>query len=263
MQIICEFCGVAVNVKEDDCCPNCGASYADNQDYQERKRLELENEKLRAQKEKAAFNRKQYNSRKKAEKARQAQIAKIWMITVFSLVFLLPFLIAFIIGMVEGLTDIDIIPDSEETIKSETEDLYSPELDTEPTFISASGNFQEKISNGVYSVRVTEIKEIDRYPFQPTDGYMYIAIHFILTNDYHSDFQMWEEHVDCIIDGFVQERSWDSTLKDISSDYIAPGLSINGWEIYEVPKDIKTIQIKYGSYITINIDPNHISYLLE
>ena len=42
MQITCEFCGASVNIKEDDMCPNCGASYADNIDYQERKRIELE-----------------------------------------------------------------------------------------------------------------------------------------------------------------------------------------------------------------------------
>lgn len=68
MQIICEFCGISVNIKEDDCCPNCGASYADNKEYQAKKKLEFEKEQLKNKKEKEAFERKQRNSKLKAKK---------------------------------------------------------------------------------------------------------------------------------------------------------------------------------------------------
>ena len=40
--ITCEHCGTKIDIIKDKRCPNCGASYAKNNDYLEYKRLEKE-----------------------------------------------------------------------------------------------------------------------------------------------------------------------------------------------------------------------------
>ena len=90
---------------------------------------------------------------------------------------------------------------------------------------------------------------------------MFIEVHFVITNVYNEDIQLWDRRVDCIVNGFVQERCWDSNYHEITTDYIRPGLSVDGWEIFEIPINAQTIEIKYGDYININIDPKNIERL--
>lgn len=254
MQIICEFCGAAVNIQEDDICPNCGASYADNVQYQERKKLELEKEKLEIKKKKTTYEKRQAAAKRQAEEKRKQKTVATWMITIIALFFLAPMIVGFFIGMYEGITGENIFQD-------ETNIEYEDVEILEPSYQANQGNFDEFVYNGVYSVSIDKIQECNREYYTPKKGYMFVEVHFVITNSSNEECQVWERNVNCIVNGFVQERCWDSNYHEITSDYISPGLSVDGWEIFEIPINAQTIEIKYGDYITINIDPKNITIL--
>ena len=250
MQITCEFCGASVNIKEDDMCPNCGASYADNVDYQERKRIELEKEKLEIEKRKNTYKKRQETARKKANAKRKQRRLSTWICVLCLIFFMVPVLVGIVIGLYEGFTGNDIW--------NEDYNYNDIVIENEPEFVLGTGTYNETISNNVYTVKIDSIKECNREYYTPSNGYMFVEVHFVLTNIHTEEYQVWEEKVDCIANGFVQQRCWDTERHQISTDFIRPGLSIDGWEVFEIPIDTQVVEIQYGDYIKIVVDSTNI-----
>ena len=109
----------------------------------------------------------------------------------------------------------------------------------------------------MYTVLCDEIKEVDSYPWTVQKGYRYVAVHLVLTNnlDYEESLN---EKADFVVNGIAQDSRFLSGYKRISSSPVTAGLSVDGYLIFEIPTDVKTAQLKYGDYVTINIKPSDI-----
>ena len=131
-----------------------------------------------------------------------------------------------------------------------------------PEFINTEGNMNEWVGNGKYEVMVDKIFEIDGTPFKPADGYTFVAIHFSIKNVSPNTIQVFENNINVIINEYAQEKQIVFNYKDISTRPVSPGMKIEGYKVFEIPKNPDvTIVIKYGDYITINCNPDTIEYL--
>lgn len=248
MKITCDFCGSVIDTKNNDKCPECGASYNNDEQYKEHVELDLERQRLANEKEKLKIKRAHASVNRKERERKHKQLQRIILYSCLFLMFGLPFLVGIFLGLYEVFVETTI-------------DFEDVELIEDDDHIKAEGNLHEWVDNGTYAIKVDSIKEINREPYVPSNGYMYIAIHLSLKNTSSVDVQMWEEHVDIIVDEYVQTRTWDINYKEISTDYIRPGMMIDGYEIFEIPKQCSTIVLKYGEYISINIDVSTIEHI--
>lgn len=140
---------------------------------------------------------------------------------------------------------------------SDAEFSQDEEEETESIPEKVEVNFGEKAVTPMYTVLCDDIKEVDSYPWTVQKGYRYVAVHLVLTNnlDYEESLN---EKADFVINGIAQDSRFLSGYKRISSSPVTAGLSVDGYLIFEIPTDVKTAQLKYGDYVTINIKPSDI-----
>lgn len=266
MQIICEFCGASVNIKEDDICPNCGASFADNKDYQERKQIELEREKLKNQKQKQELDRHNQVEHQRRQQIQLSKRSPVTNLIVFLIVCGIIFSFITFASIIASIGE--MFEDPQDDVHNVIENPTKPDepeetepIDPGPQYVTVSGKVNELINNGVYDLKIDEIKEITRYPFTPKKDHTYIAVHFVITNRYKESMKLYEKYVNLTADGVQQASYWDSTYYDMSSNNVSPNLSIEGYEVWEIPVNFENIQIFYGNYITIDVTPEDIVWM--
>ena len=253
MKIICEFCGNAVDIKEDDCCPACGASYKDNKDYQRKKDIELERERLDNENAKVRLEqaKRTNNTRQTSSLQRNKNIGcAIYIVIVVLAVIILCFSV-----LIESLGDYqnesDTYP-SDQTEQTEQKPVETiPEK--KPEFIVSSGNFNEVINAGSYTVKIDEAKEIDRYPFTPKPEHRYVAIHIVITNTYDEQMRLYNDTETCIVDGIQKTGYWVSGYYAPSEHKIDPGVATEGWFVFEVPTEFTVMSVKLDDYVTVNM----------
>jgi uncharacterized C2H2 Zn-finger protein len=256
VKIICEFCGNAVDIKEDDCCPACGASYKDNKDYQKKKELELERERLVNESKKVQLEQaKKTNNTNNARYTSVAQRNKNIGCAIYIVMAVLAVIILCFSVLMESLDDYqnnnDTYP-SDQTEQTEQKPVETiPEK--KPEFIVSSGNFNEIINAGSYTVKIDEAKEIDRYPFTPKPEHRYVAIHIVITNAYDEPMRLYNETDICIVDGIQKTGYWVKDYYAPSDHKIDPGVATEGWFVFEVPTEFMVMSVKLDNYVTINI----------
>ena len=248
MQIHCEFCGYVIETDTEDCCQNCGATYENNKEYLKLKLLKLEEEKHQREKEKAALKRKEAAERRKEEKRKQEQRKKNFATGILIFFIIIMFVIPGLVGVCLGIY---------ESIHPE---ISMEEIENEH-YINATAAFTEFADNTTYAVKVDRVEEINKTDYYIPEGYMCIAVHIIIKNTSDEDIQVWTPSVNCIVDGFVQDFTYDVRYKDITTNFVAPGLSTDGYAIFRIPENMNTIQLQYDQYITIDIGPENIQRL--
>ena len=259
MQINCEFCGFSINPKCEDCCPNCDASYEQNPTYLKLKELELKKKEI--DNKKAELNLKRNQEREDLEIKQNKQqkhrimILKLCFLFIFVMLFVIPFTVGVFIGIKESINENTSNP---EIIDTEIEINNDQKDDQKENIVIAE--FNEFADNGIYAVKIDKIEEIPSdYPLY--DNCINIAIHFVIVNSGTAEVSPWTSKVYCIVNGYSQQNSWVEGYKPIPTQYVAAGMSIDGYCIFRVPVDIETMQIKYKDDIIINVKPQHIDFI--
>ena len=62
------------------------------------------------------------------------------------------------------------------------------------------------------------------------------------------------EKVNCIVDDIAQKEVYYFTKYPSLPSHVDKDLKVEGYVIFEVPKDAKKYDLKYGDYITIHIE---------
>lgn len=268
MKVTCEYCNSVVDTEKNDACPNCGASLTESiklkedelreaqakRDAEERKLREkqhkLEQERIEAERGKMILDAVT-NVAGRTRSVRNSRALKAGcFIPIFIVVLLIIVSVAF--SVIRGISNGDFDnPFSEIS----DEDFFGDITEKTPEKVEV--NFGEKAVTPMYTVVCDEIKEVDSYPWTVQKGYRYVAVHLILTNNLDEE-ELLNEKTDFVVNGIAQDSRYLSGYKRISSSFVTPGLSIDGYIIFEIPTDVKTAQLKYGNYITINIKPSDI-----
>ena len=247
----CEYCGASIDSEIDKNCPVCGASYAKNKSFKELKQKEEIRKKLE-------------------QEEKQARIEKQKIQNEF--VFLAPILFSFIAtGFFLFSGGLAYLVSSSEVVNENNynyEDIYDFEdrisEESTPAFIfnEVAGGFNEAVNNGTLSVMINELKEVDDYPFKPDNGYMYVAMHFVVENVSQLDYDD-NSSIYCNADGMLMDSHWLSDYRKLDAKKIPAGMKIDGYLCFEVPVNVENLEITYGDYITISIPGENIIKLAE
>ena len=229
MKFHCEYCKELIDSEKDKKCPNCGASYKNNKEYQ--KLLE------ERQQQKKEFDKY------------QKRVQKLGIIPIIiSLVFIIgiAMLIVFndVIPNQKNRNDFDDLKNEvEEHINSfENEEEEEEIKEAEPIYIN-----QEK-SSADYKVKVEKYRLLEQ-----KDDKEYDKLEVTVIVEKISDkFSAWGETIYCLVDNVSQNR--DSFNSDISTHISDKGIPLSKKMTYYVPKNLKSFDIKYGSILSFHIE---------
>lgn len=234
MQIICEFCGRAIDTDEEDSCQHCGASYKDNQHYRDVQYMVMEKEKIKHERLKT---KAQENDLTQKRKNKSLKLIKTILVIYFLITFGIPFVVGFVIGITEAV--------QEETYLEETKQL---------NYVNGLNVWSE---TDEYSLQVTQVKETEYYSLQPPEGYRYIVVYFYIKNKSSDDLLLSDSNVTLTSNDIAQKLVNSYTLEsDIS---IKPNNILSGYYVYEVPCNCKQFVFQYDEasvqFSSLNIEP--------
>ena len=260
MKIRCDFCEHLIDTNKDSVCPNCGASFGGDKEVKkeldridkdkdldiEERKVDIDSKRVRNEKERALMeNRKTgYNAVK-------------WFLILLvgpPAVFAIFLFIIIVIGVVMGLKE-------EGIIDSSSNSAYITEI--EETIIEDKPikvGFNEEAVLSEYSVTIAKAEEIDGYPYDPNEGYMFVDFYFIIAN--LTDEEIYDdESIRGSVNGIKLKGFYKAKNKRLEDGNIPVDMKIDGWVCYEVPLDAENITIKYGDYITIEIPMDKVKRL--
>ena len=250
MQVTCEYCGGMIDITKNHTCPNCGASFDENEqmkkllnEEKEKERLRKEEIQLRMESQRLQNERARVENeiRRKTVKPRKANKRIIMIVGAIIILSVLGSILS------EPLPDVSSIP-----------------IETEPVIVETpvEVKFGETASTSTYSVVCDQFEEYYYAWDAPPEGFKYIRVHFIVTNIIEKEIFSDEGIVGSYYqNGYltqaerptIHSEDLDTRIRDA---YIAPNNSIQGWVYFTVPVDADLI-LKYGDYITINVDAKH------
>lgn len=216
MKFFCEYCGARIDADTDDKCPSCGASYKKNKTF-----IRLEEEKNKDQNADRKFKEQMFNHTMKSMKF--SRIFMIFPIIIFLLVFSV---------IVFNILNLNV---------------FRKEAKEENVTV----NFNEYGSTSKYRVKVSKYETVESAFKDVEDDYEYVKFTLLVENI--SNEQIGREDVFCIVDGIAQTNYFVSGYSDLPF-FINKGLTVSGTATFLVPKKAKSYQIKYGDYVTINIE---------
>jgi len=237
MKFFCEYCGNRIDAEIDSKCPNCGASYKKNQSF-----IKLEAEK------------------KKQMQTNQENAQKIFnhVFGVFKFSRIM-FFIPIVIFIIIIVTVITITSNNNRKAPSYRDNDFNEIFENINEEITGEKEGQERIVVGLdefaetkeYKVKVTKYeKEEDKFN-RLDDDYEYIKFRLVVEN--LTDGKLTKEDVNCIVDGIAQNNYYSSGYSDLPM-FINKELTVKGTATFEVPKDAKNYEIRYGDYATIKIN---------
>ena len=231
MKFFCDYCGCRINAEKHEKCPNCGASYKKNETF-----LRLEKEKREKE---AALNKEMEDSKKNT---------KVFM-KIFSIIFISIFVIVFvsIIGTMIGIGRIGnkVVSD----IPNQIQNLEEKEVEKKPEKVTVSMNEYAKV--GDYQVKVTGYDKVTFWYKEAKEGYEYIKFNLMVEN--LTNKSIYKENVNCIVDGVAQTNEFTSGYSTLPP-IIDSNLTVTGESTYEVPKNAKSYDVRYGDYAIIHIE---------
>lgn len=265
MIIHCEYCGAQFNIENHNVCPECGASFDKNkyafeikENKRKNERLEQESKRLANEAKKAAIEQQkaqtEYTKNRTQMQKKASKTAKFIALIIGSPFILIAALIAISIflGIIMGIYTVATGDDS--WMEEDTEIVEVVEDEKEPNFYENSGIFNEPVSNGIITVTIDEIKEVDPYPFKADKDHMYVIIHFLVENISEKEYE-GKSSIYCLADGIMMDSKWVNDYKELYYRTIPKGMKVDGYLSFQVPIAAEELEIQYGEYITIKI-PN-------
>lgn len=254
MRIQCEYCGAFIDVRKDDACPNCGATFDKNsrlhqimQAEKENAEIQKEETKLRLEGQRLQNERTRIENEIRRQKATAGnpQVKQKKFVSGIIVLIAAGIFLSVCARVFSGTTEV-------------MENHIPPVTEASVVEVPVEVSFGEKASTSTYSVVCDAVEEYD-YPWEsPQEGYQYVGIHFIVTNISEKEI-LSDEPVLCSYkngDYLVQAENPTIRTEDLDTKlrkaYIAPAYSIMGKVYFTVPEDTDLI-VKYGDYITIHI----------
>lgn len=275
MLIKCSYCGTVYDIDETRKCPNCKAEneknekieqYIEQQNYAENIRIQSQIEqekyktdiqKFQAQQEYLETERMRARVNTEKQTHKEAKTVRMIIWGVFIL-FIVGIIAAIGIGVVSTfMEDVKFyMGDDDTTSIVETE----PEIIETPTTV----NFGESANLIEYSVICDSYEEYYYRWAKPKDGYKYMRIHLVITNNTDSEIELPDEIL-CNYkkDGYdMQANGYTIDSNDLGTKlrvkHLQKRSSADGWLYYEVPENSDLV-LYYGDYITINISKDNIT----
>ena len=143
-----------------------------------------------------------------------------------------------------GITDITV---SMPEISIPDTDIEIPKIWSAVT--AELGEFAETPD---YAVKCDSIEKIKVYPYNPSQGYMFVTFHIVVKNTGKEKYSPTED-IMCLVDGVMCEYQYDNNHKRLASTPIPPDIMAEGYKCFEVPVDAEYFDIKYGEYVTLHI----------
>lgn len=248
MKIFCEYCGGQFEAERANFCPNCGAAFNDNDQVEHRIRheqrlddLEIEEQKMDLRERQAKIDDMHAKNRRMASERKIVHIGCIIPIALF-------FLAAAVVAFADIIQD-RIINDIDDEPRSTVSVSTQPEEEEVPV----SAGFNEYAETVNYAVICDSFEQVDRYPFKPAQGYMYVNFHIVVKNTGIGEVDTTDD-VMCLVDGIMMSDTWYSDKKQMSSVTLPAGVSAEGNVCFEVPIDAEEFELRYGDYVTIYIE---------
>lgn len=245
MKITCEYCGAQFDTAVAKKCPNCGASFNDNDELAAK--ISHENKKAQPELEKEAIElerRKIENAQKSSIirlEQQEARIGKIVKIGCAAPVICAA--IIWVIFMAVGFLSL--------STGSNSSDNHHSTTVTQPAETPVTVGLNETAQTLKYTVVCDKFEVIERGVFTPTEGYQYMSFHLVVENKSEERINI-ESAVDCVADGIACTARFDSERKHLPK-YLNKGTKTDGNICFEVPIGAKSFDIKYGDYVTIHI----------
>lgn len=252
MEIFCDYCGSKFDTEGKQNCPSCGASFSHDEEIlkaaeQENRLRELKiKEKELDLKKAEAKNDDSIKIKIKNTKSTRAATIIIFMVVAFSLIVVF---IAATSGLRGKKIDKDAINAQASSIKSNIPVITF----AEETEVPVSVAFNETAQTVNYSVICDSFEKIDRYPFTPDEGNMYVSFHFIIKNTSIGKVNPPAAFY-CSVNGEKYSKIWDNQRKEPPMGTLPAGVSSTGNICFEVPIDAEYFDISYGDYVTIHIE---------
>lgn len=243
MKFFCEYCGNRIDATKDNKCPNCGASYKKNKSF-----LKLEEEK------KKQLETNQENAQKIFDHVFSVFKFSRWFMLIPGVIFIVVFIaIISTFGRVKNSasTQTNNNKNDQTQIKEEVDNFFEEiinQQNKEPEKVVV--NFNEFAETKEYKVKVNKYEVIEDEFERLDSSYEYVKFHLIVEN--LKDSRLTKEDVNCVVDGIAQNNYYSSGYSDLPM-FINKELTVKGTATFEVPKDAKTYEIKYGDYVTIKI----------
>lgn len=249
MEIFCDYCGSRFETEGCDCCPSCGAPFSQDSEMKNAAAQERKLHELRMKEQELRLMEAELNS--VSEKRRKSKKNPVMTVT-FVVFFITFFIITFsVIGGIRSNINVNIsgIKDASSSIKERIPKVTFTEEADVPVTVS----FNETAETVHYSVICDSFEKIDRYPFTPDDGYMYVTFHFRIKNTGIGKLNPPSSFY-CSVNGEICSKTWDSERREPPMGTLPAGVSTSGNICFEVPVDAESFDIRYGDYVTIHID---------
>lgn len=240
MKFFCEYCGNRIDADKDAKCPNCGASYKKNESF-----IKLETEK------KKQIQNNQENAQKIFNHVFETfKISKI--VFFIPILFFIIILVTFIIRSTNFNKNKTTVNDFGEKVQ----DIIEQQKDQQENLFEED---QENIVVGLnefaetkeYKVKVTEYEVVEDVFKVLESDYEYIKFYLLVENLTKEELR--REDINCVVNGIAQTNKYSSGYSDIPV-FINKGLTVKGTATFAVPKNAGKYEIKYGDYVTIEIN---------
>lgn len=256
MKIFCDYCGNQFDTAMNNKCPSCGADYSDDNEIKAAALKQAQEESFKRHRENIELRERQAriedvntkNANRKAGR-RLLGIGCIIPIVLFSLCFTA----IFIVALVEVINERSAEYKESESSSVLSDYEYESVFEEEEEEVPVSGEFNEAVHSVNYSVICDSFEEVDRYPFEPTDGYMYVSFHIVVKNTGIGKVNTTNDII-CLADGMLASYTWHSDRKELPSTTLPAGVSAEGYICFEVPVDTEEFELRYGEYVTIYIE---------
>ena len=233
MKIICEYCKNTIDTDKYSRCPNCMATFKDNKEFKER---------IASLKEKEKIEIERGQIQNEAAKKILAHTNNVFKSQKYIFSFII---IIFIISLIAGFF---IFSRGFKQVKTTEKSIQLTEK-------SSTVGFDEYGETSKYRVKVdkaTDLKKLYEV-FTPSEGKKYKVFHLLLENKLNKTLYLGEK-VNCIVDDIAQKEVYYFTKYPSLPSHVDKDLKVEGYVIFEVPKDAKKYDLKYGDYITIHIE---------
>lgn len=249
MEIFCDYCGSRFETEGCDCCPSCGAPFAQDSEMKNAAAQEKQLHELRMKEQELRLIEAELNSfSEKRSKTKKSTVMTVTFVVFFITFFIVTFSV---IGGIRSNINVNIsgIKEAASRIK---ENIPKTTV-TEEADVPVTVSFNETAETVKYSVICDSFEKIDRYPFTPDDGYMYVTFHFRIKNTGIGKLNPPSSFY-CSVNGEICSKTWDSERREPPMGTLPAGVSTSGNICFEVPVDAESFDIRYGDYVTIHID---------
>ncbi len=253
MKIFCEYCGAQFESEVANFCPACGAAFSDNdqiehklQHQKQLDRLEIEEQEMDLRERQAQIDtiHRRNRSANSAEKMSRGCLGA----------FIACGVIIVLTGV--GLAVLQVFSEMEtEREERKTDTAAIAEAQPEEVDVPVSAGFNEYAQTVNYSVICDSIEIVDRYPFEPTEGYEYVSFHLLVKNTSTEEIETTNDII-CLADGIITTYTWHTDRKEMPEIALPVGVSAEGYICFEVPVDAEQFELRYGDYVTIYIENN-------